>query len=546
MRSIIIYSEKRINDQQDEGDMMSEIKVLDCTLRDGGYCNQWRFGLQNAQKVVGALNEAGVEIIECGFLTHSMSYEPDTTRFTRIEQFADVIPKNRGRKMYVCMVNFGELDIALLPPFDGTSVEGIRLAFHKKNADEALELGRAITAKGYKLFLQAMVSMSYSDNEFLELIERANRIEPYAFYIVDSFGVMKRNDMMRFFYLVEHNLHRDIWIGYHAHNNMQLAFSNAQTLVTQPTKHRLIVDTSIYGMGRGAGNLNTELFVDYLNDSVGSSYQLKPLLKVIDEVLEGFYNTGKWGYSLSNYLSASHNCHPNYANYLDDKKTLTVENMNELFSMIAEEKRGTFDKKYIEELYLKYMSRGKVFEERLSQFRALIEKKKILVIAPGPSAELEKEKILVCASSENVVSIGINFDYPHFDTNLIFISNLRRFQNLDKKQYSKAVITTNIPCENAYLQVDYASLLNNEESVKDNAGMMLLKFLIQLGVKEIMVAGMDGYTHDNEENYAESGMKLVIRKAVLDEMNRGMERMIAAFSQETHIEFLTRPRNLRV
>lgn len=526
--------------------MMSEIKVLDCTLRDGGYCNQWRFGLQNARKVVGALNESGVEIIECGFLTNLISYEPDTTRFTNIEQFADVIPKDRGGKMYVCMVNFGELEIDRLPICNGTSVEGIRLAFHKRDADEALKLGRVIAAKGYKLFLQAMVSMSYSDNEFLELIKGTNQVEPYAFYIVDSFGVMKQKDLMRFFYLVEHNLYRNIRIGYHAHNNMQLAFSNAQTFVTQPTKHRLIVDTSIYGMGRGAGNLNTELFVDYLNDSVDSSYQLKPLLKVIDEVLEVFYSTGKWGYSLPNYLSASHDCHPNYANYLDDKKTLTIEDMDELFSMIAEDKRDVFDKKYIDELYLKYMCRGKIFEERLSRFCTLINQKKILLIMPGPSAELEKEKILGYASSKNVISISVNFDYPHFKTDLIFVSNLRRFQSLNKQQYKKAIVTTNIPCENAYLQVDYASLLNSEESVKDNAGMMLLQFLIRLGVKEIMIAGMDGYTHDNEENYAESGMKLVIRKAVLDEMNRGMERMIAAFSQEAHIEFLTRPKNLQL
>lgn len=525
---------------------MSEIRVLDCTLRDGGYCNQWKFGLQNARKVIHALDEAGIEIIECGFLTHSISYVPETTRFTRIEQFADVIPKDRKGKMYVCMANFGELDIQSLPPCDGTSVDGIRLAFHKKNAEEAMKLGEEIAARGYKLFLQGMVSMSYSDQEFLQLIENANRLKPYAFYIVDSFGVMRQKDLIRFFCLVEHNLHPGIRIGYHAHNNMQLAFSNAQALVAQLTEHDLIVDTSIYGMGRGAGNLNTELFVNYLNDSMDCAYRLKPLLKVIDEVLEGFYNTGKWGYSLSNYLSAAHNCHPNYANYLDDKKTLTVENMDEIFAMIAADKRGVFDKQYIEDLYLKYMSRGQIFEEHMSQFRARIDHKKILVIAPGPSAQMEKEKILACASSDDVVSISVNFDYPYFNTDLIFVSNLRRFQSLDKEKYAKSIVTTNIPCENAYLQVEYASLLNREESVKDNAGMMLLHFLIQLGVREIMIAGMDGYTHDNEENYAESGMKLVIRKAVLDEMNRGMERMLSVFSQEASIRFVTEPRNLRV
>ena len=83
-------------------------------------------------------------------------------------------------------------------------------------------------------------------------------------------------------------------------------------------------------MGRGAGNLNTELFVEYLNDNIGSTYQLKPLLTIIDEILNGFYEQNYWGYSLPNYLSAKHNAHPNYAGWLNSKKTLTIDNMNDI------------------------------------------------------------------------------------------------------------------------------------------------------------------------------------------------------------------------
>ena len=100
------------------------------------------------------------------------------------------------------------------------------------------------------------------------MIQRVNEIEPYAFYMVDSFGMMKGKDLTRLFYLVEHNLKEDIWIGFHSHNNMQLAYSNAQVLVGAHTKHNLVIDSSVYGMGRGAGNLNTELFVEYLNKKI--------------------------------------------------------------------------------------------------------------------------------------------------------------------------------------------------------------------------------------------------------------------------------------
>ena len=101
-------------------------------------------------------------------------------------------------------------------------------------------------------------------------------------------------------------------------------------------------------MGRGAGNLNTELLVEYLNDNIGTSYTFKPLLTIIDEILNPFYQQNYWGYSLPNYLSAKHNTHPDYAGYLDAKKTLTVENMDEIFSMMDDAKRVNYDKEYIE------------------------------------------------------------------------------------------------------------------------------------------------------------------------------------------------------
>lgn len=115
------------------------------------------------------------------------------------------------------------------------------------------------------------------------------------------------------FYMAEHNLSTGIWIGFHSHNNMQLAYANAQCLVDVQTSHNLLIDASVYGMGRGAGNLNTELFVEYLNEYSCGKYLVKPLLRLIDEILDGFYQKNAWGYSLPRYLSASHNVHPNYA-----------------------------------------------------------------------------------------------------------------------------------------------------------------------------------------------------------------------------------------
>ena len=316
---------------------MNKVHILDCTLRDGGYCNQWRFGLENVKKITLGLVEANVEIIECGFITNKTAYDLMVTKYNTVEQVAKIIPEKRDGKIFVVMMNYGEYEIDDLPEYDGSSIEGIRVAFHKKDLDAALSLCQQIKEKGYKVFVQAMVSLCYTDEEFLAMIRRVNEIEPYAFYIVDSFGMMKGKDLTRLFYVVEHNLKNSIWIGFHSHNNMQLAYSNSQILVGMQTNRNLIVDSSIYGMGRGAGNLNTELFIGYLNENYEKTYLLKPLLTIIDEIINGIYQNSAWGYSLPNYISAKHNAHPNYAGFLDDKKTLTVEDMENIFQLMDED-----------------------------------------------------------------------------------------------------------------------------------------------------------------------------------------------------------------
>ena len=524
---------------------MENVKVLDCTLRDGGYCNEWKFGNENIKKIVCRLSDAGIDIIECGFLTNKVTYNPNVTKFTSVEEVAAIIPPKRNGITYVCMINYGEYLLKELPEYDGRSLDGIRVAFHKKNLLSALTFCKGVREKGYKVFVQAMVSLNYTDEEFLDLIQRVNTIHPYAFYIVDSFGVMKQKDLVRLFYMVDHNLDKDIQIGYHSHNNMQLAYSNAQALVDIRTKRNLILDSSVYGMGRGAGNLNTELLVEYLNDNIGTAYDLRPLLSIIDEILNDFYHLNYWGYSLPNYLSAKHNVHPNYAGYLDSKKTLTVENMDEIFSMMEEEKRSEFDKTYIEGLYVQYMEKGEVHENHFQEFKGRIYGKNVLIIAPGKSSAVEKGKILSLANREKVITISVNFDYPSFETDFIFLSNLRRYRELDVQKRKKCIVTSNIPAMDCYLQTKYRDLLNSYESVRDNAGMMLIKYLIMLGAQKIWLAGFDGYSLNVTNNYAEQKMNFYTQKATFEALNAGMNAAIADFAKQIDIEFLTTPHYIK-
>mgnify|MGYP002469954435 CR=1 FL=1 len=525
---------------------MNHIRVLDCTLRDGGYCNQWKFGFENIKKIMNGLADAGIDMIECGFLTDKGQYDCNVTKFTAMKDFFPLVGQNQSGRLFVAMVNYGEYDADHLPKRGKDTLDGIRVAFHKKDMQQALELCRKILEKGYLVFVQPMVSASYSDEEFIQLIQSVNEIQPYAFYIVDSFGMMKEKDLARFFYMVEHNLDANIWIGFHSHNNMQLAYSNAQKLVAWQMDRNLIIDVSVYGMGRGAGNLNAELFVEFLNEKIGAAYKLKPLLRIIDEIIHEFYQQNYWGYSLPNYLSAKHNAHPNYAKYLDDKKTLRVEDMESIFEMMDAGKCVAYDRDYIENLYISYMNKGGEKNVRDAELDRIFDGKRILLIAPGKSSTEERDTIRKYLAKDGVIGISVNFEYQYGKTDYIFLSNLRRFRELDESQYGKCIITSNIAEKKAYFQVKYRDLLNDEDGVKDKAGLMAIKFLMKYKVKEILLAGFDGYSHETEENYGEKEMAFFTRNSVLDAMNEGMRRVIGKYSEEVKITFLTKPGYLNI
>ena len=517
---------------------MMQIRLLDCTLRDGGYCNNWIFGQNNIHKIVNGLLEANLDIVEVGYISQNKEFNIDRTQYTSFEQAGQFIPKKREGKIFVGMINYGEFNMEDIPDYDGSSVDGIRVTFHKRERIEAIEYCAKLKKKGYKVFIQGMVSLSYTDEEFLDLIKRVNTFKPYAFYIVDSFGMMKGKDLRRLFYTVEHNLSREIYIGFHSHNNMQLAYSNCLALASMETNRSIIIDASIYGMGRGAGNLNTELFIQYLNENYNKDYKLKPLLTIIDEILDDFYKENYWGYSLPNYISAKNNAHPNYAGFLADKNTLTVEDMENIFLLMNEDKKVKFDKDYIEKLYTRYLASGKVQEEHKGELERQLKDKTVLLVAPGRSSEEEKDKILNTA--KDVICMSVNFDYPGSD--YIFLSNLRRYKELTEESLPKAIVTSNITSDDVYLQTKYRDLLNNVESVRDNAGLMAIKFLMEYGVKEILLAGFDGYSHDYKENYVNASMEIITKNAILDAMNEGMSEVLKEYSNYIKISYLTTPK----
>ena len=104
---------------------MKEIRVLDCTLRDGGYCNDCQFGFENTKFIIDSLLRSGVDIIECGFLTQKVAYKQGVTRFNTLEQVKEVLPQDRQGKTFVILMDYGACDVETIPDWDGSSVDGI-------------------------------------------------------------------------------------------------------------------------------------------------------------------------------------------------------------------------------------------------------------------------------------------------------------------------------------------------------------------------------------------------------------------------------------
>lgn len=300
-----------------------KISILDCTLRDGGYVNDFNFGIKRINKVREKLQDANIEIIECGFL-QSGKNDPEKTLYGNVESIN--VPEKQNSQMYVAMIAIGDITADEIAPYRPGYIDGIRISFHNgsKEWDDAKLLAKDVMAKGYKVFIQPIGTAFYSDSELLSLIEDVNELDPFAFYIVDTLGSMYKNDLLRLFFLVDHNLNNNICIGFHSHNNMQLSFANAMTLLELHTDRHVILDSSVFGMGRGAGNLNTELITHFINKNLEKRYDLVPILELIDDVILPIYKYASWGFSEPYYLSAIMGVHPNYASYLiPHRKTIS-------------------------------------------------------------------------------------------------------------------------------------------------------------------------------------------------------------------------------
>lgn len=529
--------------------MENKFKILDCTLRDGGYINSWEFGEKTISSIIDKLNNAEIDIIECGFLTQEC-VNSEYSLFNKVSEIEKILKRyktSNHKSMLVAMIAIGEkeIDPTLLEEYNGRSIEGIRLTFHQHEIEKAMNWAKIIMNKGYKVFMQPVGTTSYNDLEILELVEKINHLSPYAFYIVDTLGSMYKNELLHIFYLLDKNLNMDIHIGFHAHNNLQMAFANAQELTRIHTKRNLIIDASIYGMGRGAGNLPTELIAEYINKNIRQTYHVTELLDIYDEYISIIRERYEWGYSIPYHIAASNICHPNYASYLINKQTLKMKDIKQIIMSIPKAERVLFNKKLIEKLYLEYQNNNIDDNDNIIRIHSLLNHRKILILAPGKSLRESYDMIRQFIVKEKPYVISVNFYDSKFDIDACFVSNHKRIESIESRLadnrnvmiIATSNVSLNIKMDICY--VNYYSYINSDEMVFDNAGLMLMYLLRRCGASNFVLAGFDGFKTRYDENYYDSELTMQIDTEKLNEKQLRMKKQFREISDFIKIDFLT-------
>lgn len=334
-----------------------KIELVDVTLRDGGIVINFDYGSARMRRIKETLEASGVEYIETGYIDEKKGSPEGRTCFDNevsIEKTLLSTGKSPG-VTYFAMIDYGTFDVNKLQPRSKDGIDGIRLAFHKENWKAAIEWGKIIMSKGYNLYIQPMVTMRYDDDEFKELIKVCNSELAGAkgFYVVDSFGQMDNAGLIHKLEIADQYISMSMKLGFHAHNNRQMAYSNALSFVEYNARHDVMLDASIMGMGKGAGNLCTELIEATLINE-GKNYNTNVIYDAISEYFANQQKITPWGYSLDYYLSSLYSCTPSYIKIFTADERVTTDVLVELLKKMPEEKRAACDRAFAAEYMKNY------------------------------------------------------------------------------------------------------------------------------------------------------------------------------------------------
>jgi 4-hydroxy 2-oxovalerate aldolase len=506
------------------GESNKKPKILDCTLRDGGYVNNWEFDKELAREAYRCLSKSGVDVVEMGFRSSTKHFDPHEYgpwRFSSEEDLAEVTENIRGAKICV-MGDFGKIDLEDLTDAKDSSADMVRIAAHKDNIRGALELLERIKEKGYEISFQCMGYSTYTEAEQEELMGLLKKSSIDYFYVADSYGSLFPSQIKAIF---EPFLEMARFkVGFHPHNGIQMAFANTLEAMRVGVD---IVDCSIYGVGRGAGNLPTEILLSYLVSEGSDRYNVIPVLNCVERYFLDLMKQTPWGYQLPFMISGIFNSHPDYAKDMLRRREHSMEEIWRVMAYVKAMRPIGFDRTVVENLIRKGVignENGKRDEPKAKGTAASVpslptqtvpyvkrhENRDFLVLANGPSLKQCKEQIDGFIEKYDPIVLGANYLGGLFEPDYHAFSNQKRVVSYagTVSEKSKLLIGTNIPEEviedyvnRPYEPLVFHDVLDADFDVRDGiimtncrtVSVLLAGVAVVMGANRVHIAGMDGY-----------------------------------------------------
>lgn len=342
------------------------VQITDCTIRDGGYLFNKNSNPEFVKGIMRGLAEAGIDFVETGFLQINVTGE--TLVYADSKDVRQYLPNDKKNTQFLGFCDNSRYSLEKLDDYDGQSFKWLRISFAQHEIDASLEFCAGAMKKGYIVQFNPMDSISYTDEARAELIKKVNIVKPASFSIVDTFGAMDMMDLVHIFKQVDSLLDKDIKIGLHSHDNLGLSCALAERMIelSEETGRDIIVDGSLFGMGRGAGNAKTELLADYINKHCGGHYDLQKLLLTIDTYITPVLGDVVWGYDLPMYVCGTKHSHVDNVYHLNKVYKCTANEMFDVVEALSPQQRTRYgigysknDFSILDNIYSDYKKRRK-------------------------------------------------------------------------------------------------------------------------------------------------------------------------------------------
>ncbi|HEG43580.1 MAG TPA: hypothetical protein ENH94_05980 [Phycisphaerales bacterium] len=503
---------------------LPKFEILDCTIRDGGYLNNWNFDKKMVKELCRNISKTGVDYIELGFRN-----PPRADRgiwYSTPEKIIDSLTEGTSHIKIALMIDYKAADLSIIPDAAESLVKMYRVACHKDKVFDTIDLCEKIKEKGYKTSVQLMGIATYSEKEISDIIEPLAQSSVDYVYFADSYGSLFPEDIKRYIGQLKQT-HKKI--GFHAHNSLQLAFANTLEAINSGID---IVDGTIYGIGRGAGNLPLEVLLIYLEKTLNNKqYNSIPALDLIDRYFMALKHDLQWGYMLPYMLSGTFEVHPTYAQQLVAAHEYNVDDMIKVLELVKELEPIGFNKNIMDKIINSgFVSTVKELDDTQhdeTELQTLLANhpvnckdrhagKDFLILANGPTLSEYKKEIDDFIVKHNPIVMGANYlgglfkpDYHAFSNKKRFISYVDQVDEGSTLLLSSGFDDDFIReyTDRDYERIVHLSKVSGTFEIKDNIitsncrtiSILMIAEAIILGAERIFVAGMDGYK--SKENF---------------------------------------------